>query len=106
MALDTSMKQYAQQVQEELKQLIRDLCAIPAPSHLEHQRAAFCKQWFEAAGGQEVHIDEALNAICPWGVTDDNEIVVVMRLRGERYCASVGISSSGSLISLTDTCRY
>ena len=78
MALDASMKQYASQIQEELKQLIRDLCAIPAPSHMEQQRAAFCKQWFEQAGGQGVHIDEALNAICPWGVTEDNDIVVVM----------------------------
>ena len=78
MALDTSMKQYAQAVQEELKQLIRDLCAIPAPSHMEHKRAEFCRDWFVQAGGKGVHIDEALNAICPWGVTEDNEIVVVM----------------------------
>ena len=78
MALDTSMKQYAAEIQEELKQLIRDLCAIPAPSHHEEQRAAFCKRWLEQAGGQNVHIDEALNVVCPWGVTEDNEIVVVM----------------------------
>lgn len=78
MALDTSMIQYAASVQEELKQLIRDLCAIPAPSHLEHQRAAFCKQWLGAAGAKHVQIDEALNVICPWGVTEDNPIVVVM----------------------------
>jgi len=78
MALDASMKQYALDVQEELKQLIRDLCAIPAPSHHEEQRAAFCKAWFEKAGGQGVYIDEALNAVCPWGVTEDNPVVVVM----------------------------
>ena len=78
MALDAFMKQYIQQVQEELKQLIRDLCAIPAPSHHEQKRAAFCKAWFEKAGGRDVRIDEALNVICPWGVTPDKPIVVVM----------------------------
>ena len=78
MALDSSMKQYVQQVQQELRQLIRDLCAIPAPSHQEHQRAAFCKAWFEKAGGQGVYIDEALNVVCPWGVTPEKPVVVVM----------------------------
>ena len=78
MALDASMKEYTRQVQEELKQLIRDLCAIPAPSHHEEKRAEFCKNWFEQAGGKGVYIDEALNVICPWGVTDDKPIVVVM----------------------------
>lgn len=78
MALDASMKQYAKQIQEELKQLIRDLCAIPAPSHHEEKRAEFCKAWFERAGGRGVYIDEALNAVCPWGVTEDNDVVVVM----------------------------
>ena len=78
MALDVPMKQYAQDVQEELKQLIRDLCAIPAPSHHEEKRAEFCKAWFEKAGGQGVYIDEALNVVCPWGVSDEKPVVVVM----------------------------
>lgn len=78
MALDAPMKQYVQEVQEELKQLIRDLCAIPAPSHHEEKRAEFCKSWFEKAGGQGVYIDEALNVVCPWGVTEDKPVVVVM----------------------------
>ena len=58
------MLSYLDASQEELKQLIRDLCAIPAPSHHEEQRAAFCKRWLEQAGGQNVHIDEALNVVC------------------------------------------
>ena len=78
MALDAPMKQYAQDVQEELKQLIRDLCAIPAPSHHEEKRAAFCKTWFENAGGQGVYIDEALNVVCPWGVSEEKPVIVVM----------------------------
>jgi len=78
MALNAAMQQYAVAVQEELKQLIRTLCAIPAPSHHEEQRAAFCKQWLELAGISGVWIDEALNVICPWGVTSDNDLVVIM----------------------------
>lgn len=78
MILTEKMEAYVVEHQEELKQLIRDLCAIPAPSHHEEKRAAFCKQWFEANGGKNVTIDEALNVICPVGVTDDNEVVVFM----------------------------
>ena len=35
---------------EELVSLIKELCAIPAPSHHEEKRAEFCKAWLEAAG--------------------------------------------------------
>ncbi len=72
------MKAYLDASQEELKQLIRDLCAIPAPSHHEEKRAIFCKEWFEKAGGKGVYIDEALNVICPHHVTDNNRLTVFM----------------------------
>ena len=78
MVMTAEMKAYLASCQEELKQLIRDLCAIPAPSHHEEKRAAFCKAWFEANGGKGVYIDEALNVICPHHVTDDNRVVVFM----------------------------
>jgi len=72
------LERYILGSQEELKQLIRDMCAIPAPSHHEEERAAFCKKWFEENGGQDVVIDETLNVICPYGDTGDNELVVIM----------------------------
>lgn len=78
MELTAAMKQYILDSQEELKQLIRDLCAIPAPSHREEKRAEFCKTWLEQAGGQNVTIDEAKNVVCPWGVEDGKPLVVVM----------------------------
>ena len=78
MIMNKEMNAYLASCQEELKQLIRDLCAIPAPSHHEEKRAAFCKAWFEANGGKNVYIDEALNVICPHHVTDNNRIVVFM----------------------------
>lgn len=78
MSLNKNMEQYILQSQEELKQLIRDLCAIPAPSHHEEKRAEFCKQWFLKNGGKEVFIDEAFNVICPHRVTESNDLTVIM----------------------------
>ena len=42
MILTEDMKAWLADHQEDLKQLIRDLCAIPAPSHPEERRAEFC----------------------------------------------------------------
>ena len=78
MILTEEMKAYLNASQEELKQLIRDLCAIPAPSHHEEKRAAFCKEWFEANGGKGVYIDEALNVVCPHHVKEGGPVVVFM----------------------------
>ena len=76
MTMRENVKRYILECQEELKQLIRDLCAIPAPSNREEQRAAFCKKWFEDNGVKDVLIDEALNVICYHNVTSDNDLVV------------------------------
>ena len=76
--MKNDMLQYLDSCQEELKQLIRDLCAIPAPSHHEERRAAFCKAWLEANGGKDVSIDEALNVICPHHVSPDGPLTVFM----------------------------
>ena len=78
MVITQDMKNYITDCQEELKQLIRDLCAIPAPSGMEQQRAAFCKTWFEKAGGKGVYIDDALNVICPHHVTQNGPVTVFM----------------------------
>lgn len=72
------MKQYIQDSQEDLLQLVRDLCAIPAPSHSERARAEFCKDWLIKAGGEGVYIDEALNVVCPVGVTESNPVVAFL----------------------------
>ena len=78
MVMTEEMKLWLADHQEELKQLIRDLCAIPAPSHHEERRAAFCKAWFEANGGKDVYIDEALNVVCPYHMTEDGPVMVFM----------------------------
>ena len=57
--------------------LIKELCKLPAPSGKEELRAEFIRNWFEKQGFR-AHIDEALNVVCPWGVTEDNQVVTVM----------------------------
>ncbi len=69
---------YAEGLQEQVQQLVRDLCAIPAPSNFEERRAEFCKKWFQDNGFQDVTIDAALNVLAPVNITTDNPIVVVM----------------------------
>ena len=78
MALTPELERYLQESQAELKQLILDLCAIPAPSHQEDQRAAFCLRWFRENGGEEAFLDEAKNVICPLGVTETGPVSVFM----------------------------
>lgn len=59
-----------------LLQTIRELCAIPAPSNNEYERAAYCKQWLENVGAKGVYIDEALNTVFPLNCDNANAITV------------------------------
>ena len=76
--LPAGAEEYIAGAEEELKQLIRDLCAIPAPSWHEEERAEFCRKWFAENLGPEAFVDSALNAVFPYRVTDDNDVVVIM----------------------------
>ena len=58
--------------------LLLELAQIPAPSHNEEQRAAFCKAWLEGQGVQGVYIDSALNVICPMGDVEHGPITVYL----------------------------
>ncbi|MBQ9080797.1 MAG: M20/M25/M40 family metallo-hydrolase [Clostridia bacterium] len=55
---------------------LRELCAIPAPSHFERERAEYCKSWLESAGAQGVYIDEALNVVYPINCEESDSITV------------------------------
>ena len=46
--------------------LLKELAAIPAPSHKEGKRVAFIKAWLEARGAQNLLVDEALNVVLPF----------------------------------------
>ena len=77
MYLTKAMEDYLRRSQDELKALIRDLCAIPAPSHQEDARAAYVRDWLKQAGGCP-EIDEAKNVICPLGDDKEGDVVVFM----------------------------
>ncbi|MDO5434852.1 MAG: M20/M25/M40 family metallo-hydrolase [Clostridia bacterium] len=78
MKLTQDMEQYIQQEAETLKQLIRDIAVIPAPSRHEEKRAEWVTGWWNRNGEDGAFIDEALNVVLPVGVTEDNDLYVFM----------------------------
>lgn len=113
-------EEYVQESYEGMLSLIKELCAIPAPSHHEEKRAEFCKKWFEENVGP-AYIDEALNAVCPVNVTEDNEVVIIMahtdtvfpdtepmpfvEEEGKWYCPGIG-DDTANLVNLMYAARY
>lgn len=73
-----NVEAYINSIQAELVALIRDLCAIPAPSGKEERRAEFCRNWFVRNGFDQVKLDEALNVIVPVNIADDAPFTVVV----------------------------
>lgn len=71
------IKQFAKENFNEVLDTLRALCAIPAPSHYERDRAEFCKRFLEDRGAEGVYIDEAFNVIFPIGCEDSNEMTVI-----------------------------
>lgn len=62
--------------EKEMLDMLKALCAIPAPSHNEGKRAEYCKAWLECAGAKNVYIDEALNVIFPLNCDGSDKITV------------------------------
>lgn len=69
-------EQYAAETKEEALTLLRTLGKIPAPSHQEDLRAAFCRDWLLAQGAEDVTIDRLKNVICKINCTADRELIV------------------------------
>lgn len=63
---------------EDAVQLLMTLGRIPAPSHQEDRRAAFCKNWFQQEGCSEVWIDSAKNVVCKFNCDRYDRITVLM----------------------------
>lgn len=76
--LTEEMLRYTEASQKELEELLLALCRIPAPSHQEDARAAFCLDWFRKAGAEDVHIDEAKNVVCRWNAGADKPVLIFM----------------------------
>ena len=62
----------------EALELLMKLAQIPAPSHMEHKRAEFCKNWLQKQGAEGVYIDDALNVVYPIHCNSDKPICVFM----------------------------
>ena len=71
------LQNFIQQNQEELYRTLQELCQIPAPSHFEHDRAEYCKNWLIAQGASGTYVDEAQNVIFPLNCEDSKEIAVI-----------------------------
>jgi len=63
---------------DEHLQLLKTLAAIPAPSHQEHRRAEFIRNWLISQGAEDVTIDPALNVVLPFGCEGRKDIRVYM----------------------------
>lgn len=119
-ALTPAQRADVASMQAETIDLLKALCAIPAPSHHEERRAAFICDWF-ARHGMKAGIDEALNVLCPIGLDDHEDIVVVMahtdtvfpdmepmpmhEENGRLYCPGVG-DDTANLAALMMLARY
>ena len=71
------LKEFALQNKEAVLQIIRDLCAIPAPSHKERRRAEYCLDWLKRNGAVGAYLDEVDNVIFPLACEGSKEITVV-----------------------------
>ena len=78
MNLTQDMEAYILECQDELRQLIRDLSVIPAPSHHEERRAEFCRDWFGRMRFSNAAIDPALNVLAPFPAPGSAPLTVFM----------------------------
>lgn len=78
MVCEEKIKEFVNENTEDMYATLKELCAIPAPSHHEEKRAEYCKKWLEEAGAEGVYIDEALNVVCPINCDNSSEITVIV----------------------------
>lgn len=99
-------EQYIDRHMNDLIELTAALCAIPAPSHHEEARAAFCLDWLRGHGIEDAYIDGAKNVVWPYQCAGKSAVVCLaahtdtvfpdtdpfaMELReGRAYCPAVG----------------
>ena len=72
------MKDFIKKHNDSIYKTLKELCAIPAPSHFEEARAEYCKSWLENSGAEGVYIDEALNVVFPMNCEGSDKITVVV----------------------------
>lgn len=70
------IREYVLKNKNQMLDILKELCGIPAPSHYEQKRAEYCKNWLDGIGAKGVYIDEALNVIFPLNCDESNNITV------------------------------
>lgn len=70
------IREFIEQNTDLMYRTLQALCLIPAPSHFEHKRAQYCKNWLENVGAEGVYVDEALNVVFPLNAADSKELTV------------------------------
>ena len=121
MKITQEILQWTETHREEQLELLKTLAQIPAPSHHEEKRVEFCTQWLRDNGVENIHVDEAQNVICSFGVTEDNPLIMFgahsdvvfpdtdpLPLReenGRLYCPGVG-DDTASAVTLLLAAKY
>ena len=69
---------WAAEHKEEQLELLKELAAIPAPSHQEEMRVAFITDWLKRQGAEKIVVDDALNIRLEFGCEGRDDITVYM----------------------------
>ena len=101
---------------ENMFDFLCELAQIPAPSGDEGLRAEYIKKWFDANGGKDAYIDDALNVVLPIGdmsgdlyvfmahsdVVFPDKTPLPLEVRdGRVYCPGVGDDTAHVVCMLT-----
>ena len=75
--LETAIQSFLKENTPLAFRLLKELCLIPAPSHKEHKRAEFCKDFLLSVGAEGVYIDDALNVVYPVNCDGKNNLTAI-----------------------------
>ena len=72
------LEQYIAQNETAAIELLKTLCAIPAPSHHEERRAAYILEWLTQHGAEGAFIDDALNVVWPYHAENEEDVYMFL----------------------------
>lgn len=103
--MKAEIQAFAAEHLDEVLRLTQELAVIPAPSHHEEKRAAYCLSWLRENVSPEAFLDEVNNVICTVGdpqnpavlfmahtdiVFDADTPLQVTERDGKLYCPGIG----------------
>lgn len=78
LGMDSLIDSFVEEHKKETLLLLKELAAIPAPSHSEEQRGQFCLKWIREQGAENAYLDEAGNVVVPYHCHENKTCVAVM----------------------------